>query len=221
MIASVSKLETWILGSLQTLFDSWGWMGVAAMMAFENYTGITPSEIILAFAGWMLISEHELPVTVIFLGGLYAALGSVLGASGAYWTARLGGRPLVNRMARWARIKPQHITQAERQFDRWGAGLVFVGRIIPGIRTLVSIPAGLARMNFLKFFVATFIGAYLWCTLLIGAGYLLGHEWPLISNYVKQSLPYLMVTGLAALAAYLVLSRRGLVLAWARIRNRD
>lgn len=221
MIASVTELETWIFGSLQTLFDSWGWLGVATMMAFENYTGITPSEIILAFAGWMLISEHGLPVTGIFSGGLYGALGSVLGASGAYWTARLGGRPFVNRLAGWVRIKPEHITRAEQQFNRWGVGLVFVGRIIPGIRTLVSIPAGLARMNFLKFFVATFVGAYFWCTLLIGAGYLLGHEWPLISNHVKQGLPYLMLAGLVALAAYLLLSRRGMVLAFARIRNRD
>lgn len=217
----IAKLETWIFGTLQTLFDGWGWLGVAAMMAFENYTGITPSELILAFAGWMLISEHGLPVTVIFLGGLYAAFGSVLGASGAYWTARLGGRPLVNRLARWVRIDPIHISRAEEQFYRWGAGLVLVGRIIPGIRTLVSIPAGLARMNFLKFVVATFAGAYFWCTLLIGAGYLLGHEWPLIGNYVKQGIPYLVFAGLVALAAYLLLSWRARLLALERIRNRD
>ena len=97
----ISQIETWILGALQTLFDSWGWLGVSAMMAFENFTGITPSEVILALAGWMLISEHQLLVSVIFLGGFYAALGSLLGASAAYWTARLGGRPLVDRMARW------------------------------------------------------------------------------------------------------------------------
>jgi len=217
----ISQIEAWILGMLQNLFDAWGWFGVAGMMAFENLTGITPSEIILALAGWMLISEHQLPLSLIFLGGFYAALGSVLGASGTYWIARLGGRPLVDRLARWVRIQPEHITRSEQQFHRWGTGLVLIGRMIPGIRTLVSIPAGLARMNFLKFTAATFIGAYAWCTLLIGAGYFLGHQWPLISNYVKQGLPYILFAGLLATGVYLLLTRRVLALAWAKTRSND
>ena len=217
----ISQIENWILETLQTLFNAWGWGGVAVMMAFENLTGITPSEVVLALAGWMLISEHQLPLSVIFLGGLYAALGSVLGASGAYWMARLGGRPLVDRLAQWVRIQPTHITRAEQQFQRRGLALVLVGRVIPGMRTLVSIPAGLARLNFLKFLVATFIGAYVWCTLLIGAGYWLGHEWSLISNYVKQSFPYLLMAGILALVGYAWLTRNVRALAWAKIRNND
>lgn len=217
----ISEIENWILGILQTLFDGWGWWGVAGMMAFENYTSITPSEIILGLAGWMLISAHELPATVVFLGGLYAAVGSVVGASAMYWTARLGGRPVVERIARWMRIQPEHISKVEQQFDRYGPGLVLIGRMIPGVRTLVSIPAGLARMSFAKFFVATFIGAYLWCTLLTGAGYLLGHEWTLISEYFKQALPYLLFGGLLALGLYLMVGRRVLAFAWAKIRNND
>ena len=220
-VVLISQIENWILETLQTLFDAWGWGGVAVMMAFENLTGITPSEVVLALAGWMLISEHQLPLSVIFLGGLYAALGSVLGASGAYWMARLGGRSLVDRVAQWVRIQPTHITRAEQQFQRRGLALVLVGRVIPGIRTLVSIPAGLARLNFLKFLVATFIGAYVWCTLLIGAGYWIGHEWSLISNYVKQSFPYLLMAGILALVGYAWLTRNVRALAWAKIRNND
>ena len=204
----ISQIETWILGTLQTLFDTWGWLGVAAMLIFENATGITPSEIILGLAGWMLISEHQLPPSMILLGGFYAAIGSVLGASIAYWVARLGGRPLVDKLARWVRIDPAHITNAEKQFQRRGAGLVLVGRVIPGIRTLISIPAGLVRMPFITFFIATFMGAYVWCTLLIGAGYLLGHEWALISAYLKQFLPFLFTGGAIALVLYFWFSRR-------------
>jgi membrane protein DedA with SNARE-associated domain len=220
-VSLISQFETWILGTLQNLFDAWGWLGVIAMMAFENFTGITPSEVILALAGWMLISEHQLHVSMIFLGGLYAALGSLLGASAAYWTARLGGRPLVDRMARWVRIQPAQIGRAEQQFQRWGAGLVLAGRVIPGIRTLVSIPAGLARMDFLKFLAATFTGAYIWCTLLISAGYLLGQEWPMISNYVKQGFPFFVAAGMLGMAIVLLLTRRAQLLAWARVRNTD
>ena len=92
--ALISQIETWILGALQNMFDTWGWLGVAVIMAFENYTGITPSEVVLALAGWMLISEHQLPISVIFLGGLYAALGSVLGASGSLLDSAPGRTPL-------------------------------------------------------------------------------------------------------------------------------
>jgi len=213
----ITKFETTILSATQTIYDAWGWFGVAVLLAFENATGIMPSEIILALAGWMLISEHQLPVSMIFVGGLYAAIGSTLGASITYWAARLGGRPMVDKLIRWARIDPAHITRAENQFQRWGTGLVLVGRLMPGIRTLINIPAGLARMPFLTFFVATFIGAYIWCTLLIGAGYTLGHEWTLISQYLKQYFPYLLAGGLTVIAAYVLLTRRLFRLVPARI----
>jgi membrane protein DedA with SNARE-associated domain len=217
----ITELETIILSAAQTISDAWGWFGVAMLLAFENATGITPSEIILGLAGWMLISEHQLPPSMIPLGGLYAAIGSVLGASVAYWVARLGGRPLVDRLSRWLRIDSAHIDGAENQFHRWGTGLVLVGRVMPGVRTLVSIPAGLARMPFATFFVATFIGAYVWCTLLIGAGYVLGHEWVLISAYVKQFFPYLLASGFVVLAVYFWLTRRRLVPAVVPVRVDD
>ena len=215
----LNALELAILSAAQTIYDAWGWFGVAALLVFENATGITPSEIILGLAGWMLIEKHQLPPTMIFLGGFYAAVGSVIGASIAYWVARLGGRPLVDKLAHWMRIDPGHIDRAEAQFHRWGPGLVLIGRIMPGIRTLISLPAGLARMPFLTFFVATFIGAYLWCTLLIGAGYWLGHEWTLIGAYLKKFFPYLLAGGTLALAGYFIVTRRRMTPALARVRD--
>ncbi len=204
----IDQLEAIILSTAQSIYDAWGWLGVAALLVFENATGITPSEIILGLAGWMLIERHGLPPSMIFLGGLYAALASVLGASITYWAARLGGRPLIEKLARYARMDLQHIARAEKQLHRWGSGLILIGRVIPGIRTLISIPAGLARIPYLTFLIATFIGAYIWCTLLIGAGYLLGHEWALISAYLKLALPYLLAGGALALLAYWFFNRR-------------
>jgi membrane protein DedA with SNARE-associated domain len=215
----ITELETIILSAIQTIYDAWGWFGVAAMLIFENATGITPSEIILGLAGWMLIAEHQLPPSMIPIGGFYSAIGSVLGASIAYWVARLGGRPVIDKLARWVRIDPAHITSAEKQFQRWGTGLVLVGRVMPGIRTLISIPAGLARMPFVTFFVATFIGAYVWCTLLIGAGYMLGHEWTLISAYLKQWLPFLLAGGALALGLYFWFVRRKMTFAPVRLKD--
>jgi membrane protein DedA with SNARE-associated domain len=217
----INELEAIILSSAQTVYDAWGWFGVVGLLIFENATGITPSEIILGLAGWMLIAEHQLPASIIPIGGFYAALGSVLGASITYWAARLGGRPLVDKLARWVRIKPSQISQAEQLFQRWGTGVVLAGRVIPGIRTLVSIPAGLARMSFPIFVSATFVGAYIWCTLLIGAGYLLGHEWPLISTYVKQAFPYLLTIGALTMITYLLLTRRSRTVAFQKQQDTD
>ncbi len=203
-------IEAYILNAAYSIYTAWGWFGVAALITFENATGITPSEIILGLAGWMLIAEQQSPPAMILLGGLYAAIGSVTGSSIMYWISRLGGRPVVDRLARWVRIDAAHIDQAERQFQRWGTGLVLVGRVMPGIRTLINIPAGLARMPFFTFLSVSMVGSYIWCTLLIGAGYVLGSEWTLISAYLKLSLPYVLAAGLLVLAVYFWFSRRPL-----------
>jgi len=203
-------IEIYILSAAHSLYSAWGWFGVALLLTFENATGITPSEIILGLAGWMLISEQQLPSSMIFLGGLFAAIGSVLGASITYWVARLGGRPIVDKLARWLRIDSAHFDRAEKQFQRWGTGFVLVGRVMPGVRTLINIPAGLARMPFTTFFIVTFVGSYVWCTFLIGAGYVLANEWTLVSTYVKLSLPYLLIAGFVALAIHYWFSRRSL-----------
>jgi membrane protein DedA with SNARE-associated domain len=188
----LENLENLILDTLNTVFDQFGWAGVFGLMIFENATGITPSELILTFAGWMLIAAHNLNPASILVGGLIAAVGSTIGASLTYWAARLGGRPLVYRVGRWLHIDITQIDRVEGQFQHWGTGLVFVGRVIPGVRTLVNIPAGLARMPYSTFLAATFFGTFIWCSLLIGAGYILGHEWRLISQYIKQWLPFIV-----------------------------
>ncbi len=200
----LEQLEITILTSLQAIFDQFGWWGVIAIMAFENTTGITPSEIILGLAGWMLIEAHGLPLSFALLGGLYAAFGSLIGSSITYWGVRLGGRPIVDRLARTFRIPTQYLDRAETLFQRWGTTAVFLGRVIPGVRVLITIPAGLSRMSYPAFAAATFGGAYLWCTLLLGVGYVFGYEWPLISQYIHEYMPYLLVVaGLAAFGAAL------------------
>lgn len=216
----LDMLEQTILSALQTIFDQFGWLGVFALMVFENATGITPSEIILAFAGWMLIERHGIPPAFIPLGGLYAGLGSTVGASISYWVARIGGRPLVGRFAKIFRIDSLYIERTEEQVRKWGAGIVLIGRVLPGIRTLVSIPAGLVQIPYPKFFLATFIGAYIWCTLLIGAGYILGHEWMLISEYVKTHLPLVLTLGFLVMAAWLVFHYRAHIPALSWIRSK-
>ena len=217
----LDTLEQTILSALQVIFDKFGWYGVFGLMVFENATGITPSEIILAFAGWMLIERNGIPPSFILLAGLYAGLGSAIGASITYWVARIGGRPMIDKFTNWFRIDTNYIEKIEDQCRKWGAGIVMVGRMIPGVRTLVSTPAGLVKIPFPKFFLATFIGAYIWCTLLIGAGYVLGVEWQLISEYIKTHLPFIFVGGFLVVAAYLMYHYRASlpILGWIRSNN--
>lgn len=204
-------IEQTILSGLQMIFDKFGWFGVFGLMVFENATGITPSEIILAFAGWMLIERHGIPASFIPLAGFYAGLGSAIGASITYWVARLGGRPLIDRFARVFHIHLDYIEKVEEQCRKWGAGIILLGRMIPGLRVLVSIPAGLARIPFPKFFLATFAGAYIWCTVLIGAGYVLGQEWQLISTYIKTHVPLVFMAGFLLALVYLLYRYRALL----------
>ena len=116
------------------------------------------------------------PVLFVLVMGLVVAVSSVISEIVTYWLARIGGRALVERFSRWLRVDTRYMDRAETMFLRWGVGLVMFGRILPGVRTLVSVPAGMTRMNFGLFFGASFGGAYLWNTLLVAAGYLLGFK---------------------------------------------
>jgi membrane protein DedA with SNARE-associated domain len=217
----LDQIEATILSALQVIFDQFGWVGVFGLMVLENATGVTPNELILTFAGWMLIERHGIAPGFILVGGIYAGFGSAVGASIVYWVARSGGRPMIDRFAKFFRIDLSLLSRAEEQMRKRGAWIIFAGRVLPGIRMLVSIPAGLARIPFPKFFFATFLGAYIWCTLFIGAGYLLGHEWMLISDYIKTHTPLVFALAAVTGGAYLVwhFRQRIAMLTWTKTKK--
>lgn len=219
----LDTFEQTILSALQIIFDKFGWLGVFGLMIFENATGITPAELILAFAGWMLIERHGIPASFIPLAGLYAGFGSTLGACIPYWIARVGGRPLIERFAKFFHIHLGYIEKIEDQCRKWGAGIVLIGRVLPGVRPLISIPAGLVRIPFHKFFLATFAGAYVWCTVLIGAGYALGHEWRLIFAYITTHVPLVFFFVLLIVSGYLLYRYRASlpITSWIRQSSRE
>jgi len=120
------------------------------------------------------------PVLFVLVMRLVIAVNSAVTEIITYWLARIGGRALVFRFSRWLCVDLRHMNRAERLFVRWGVRLVVFGRILPGVRTLVSVPAGMTRMNFGLFLGASFGGAYVWNTLLVAAGYLLGFKMTLL-----------------------------------------
>ena len=116
------------------------------------------------------------PVLSVLIMGLLFAVSSVIGETILYWIARLGGRPLVFRTSRWLRVDTRRMDRVESMFSRWGLSLVLFGRILPGVRSLVSIPAGITRMNFGVYFCASFGAGYVYNILWLAAAYVFGFK---------------------------------------------
>ncbi len=167
------------------------------LMAVESAAIPIPSEIIMPLAGWFLVRSRDLPLWWLAIAALLGAAGNLLGSLIAYAVGAAGGRPLLMRYGRYILVAPGDIDAAEAWFARFGAPAVFLGRLIPVIRTYISLPAGVARMPLPGFTLFTFAGSFLWSLLLVSAGYALG------ANYerVRQALGRLdLPIGLAILA---------------------
>lgn len=181
-------------GFVEEVVRSFGLSGVAALMLLENLFPPIPSELVLPLAGFF-VSRGELG----FAGALLAATaGSLVGAFVLYGIGRFGGRPLVLRYGRLLRVKESDLDRADGWFDRYGAWVVLLGRLVPGIRSLVSIPAGMSEMPLVRFSMLTASGSFLWNSLLIGAGWYLGQNWQRVGALVGPVSNVILAAALAA-----------------------
>lgn len=146
-------------------------------MALETVIFLIPSEAVMTFAGWLLIKEKGLGIEWVPIAGILGGIGSTLGSLIFYYVGVLGGRPILERYGRWFLIAPSDMDRAERFFARWGIWAVFFGRMVPLVRSFISIPAGVARMDLRLFTIYTFLGSVVWATLLAWLGYHLGENW--------------------------------------------
>jgi membrane protein DedA with SNARE-associated domain len=160
-------LEDQLWAFLDGLYHTLSWFGVVLMMAIESACIPLPSEVIMPLAGGFLV--HSWGDLVI--AGLAGAVGCTLGSALAYWVGALGGRPLIERYGKYILINPHHLDTADRWFARWGEATAFFSRLVPVVRTFISFPAGVARMNFPKFLLFTFLGSFPWSFLLAWAGW--------------------------------------------------
>lgn len=168
------SLAAWVYDVIQ----SFGYAGVAFLMLAENLFPPIPSEVILPLTGF-LVEQGSL----VFLPALVVAtVGSLVGALVLYALGRWGGRELILRHGRVLRLKEADLDRADGWFDRYGGAVVLFGRIVPGVRSLVSIPAGLSEMPLGRFVLLTALGSGVWNTLLIGLGWLLGENWPRVAG---------------------------------------
>ena len=160
----------------------WGYPGIIVLMFLESSFFPFPSEVVIPPAGY-LASQGEMSLSLVIASGI---AGSVLGACFNYWLAVKWGRPLFERYGRYVLLTPAALERSERFFARHGHISTFVGRLLPGIRQYISLPAGLARMNLPVFIVFTALGAGIWVVVLALSGYLIGNNQELIGQYLHQ-----------------------------------
>ncbi|NBT26184.1 MAG: DedA family protein [Actinobacteria bacterium] len=176
----MSNLATWV----QDVIESLGYLGVALLVIAENLFPPIPSEIVLPFAGFVARRGDGSVVVMV----LAATVGSVVGALILYAIAAAIGperiHSFVVRFGKWFGVKESDMVRAEEWFDRRSNAAVLIGRCVPLIRSLVSIPAGFRRMNFARFALLTAIGSAVWNIALIGAGAALGDQWDRVGDYV-------------------------------------
>ena len=170
-------IETWFLEIITKVYDAMGWPGVVFLMAIESAAIPFPSELIMPLAGWLLIEAKGESAWMLGLAAFYGALGNLLGSWVAYWISLKGGRPLLKKYGRYVLLTQHDVDRAEQWFQKYGELAVFASRLLPVVRTFISIPAGIARMNIWKFSFYTFIGSYPWSLGLAYGGYKLGENW--------------------------------------------
>mgnify|MGYP002682870977 CR=1 FL=1 len=155
------------------LIGAWGLPGVFLLMLLESACIPVPSEAIMPFAGFA-VNEGDM----VFWGAVVAGVaGNLVGSWVAYWIGLYGGRPFIDRWGRYVLLRHHHLDMAERWFERWGAPTVFFSRMIPIVRTFISLPAGMGRMPFWKFTIFTFLGCLPWILMLTLIGREAGANW--------------------------------------------
>jgi membrane protein DedA with SNARE-associated domain len=201
----ISTLVSWIVA----VISAGGYFGVVVLMAIESACIPLPSEVIMPFAGY-LVSLGQFSLVGAATAG---ALGCNIGSTLAYLVAANGGRKAFERWGSYVLIGSAELDRADRFFSRYGAITVFVGRLLPVVRTFIAFPAGLARMPMLKFQIYSFLGAWPWCFALAYVGFVLGGRWdsdPTMRRVFHESDTVIAALLLAGLAWFV----------WSRWRDR-
>jgi membrane protein DedA with SNARE-associated domain len=199
-------LDSSIIDAMRSLFDAVGWAGVVIAMAIESACIPLPSEIVMPLAGWLIVAERDLGWSGVLLAALFGAIGNLIGAVIAYEVGARGGRPFIDRFGRYILLSHRDLDRAERWFNGRGEVTVFVSRLLPVVRTFISFPAGIARMNFLRFAIYSFVGSFLWCIPLTAVGYHWGPDWERIQHRI-QFLDYPIALAIVAAVAWFIWHR--------------
>lgn len=174
-------MADWVIDTIGRL----GYAGIAMLMLAENLFPPLPSELIMPFAGFLAARGELHPVLVVAAG----AFGSLVGALPWYWIGRKVGaerlKSLAQRHGRWVALTPGEIDRGQKLFERHGPVVLVFGRLVPALRTVVALPAGMARMGVVPFVLWTLLGSLVWTSLLTLAGYLLESQYERIGKWLN------------------------------------
>ncbi|HKK01192.1 MAG TPA: DedA family protein [Desulfuromonadales bacterium] len=194
------QIVTWIVDTV----GQWGYPGIVMLMFLESSFFPFPSEVVVAPAGY-LASQGQMSLGMVIASGI---AGSVFGALFNYWLAVRWGRPFFERYGRYFLVSSKTLDAADRFFARHGHISTLVGRLLPGIRQYISLPAGLARMNLALFTIFTALGAGIWVAVLALAGYFFGKNEQMLMSRVHDMGLGLVGLCLVLVIGYLVFQRR-------------
>jgi membrane protein DedA with SNARE-associated domain len=187
-----------------------GYLAIFVLMVLESACIPIPSEVTMVFGGALASSAflaalgsdaHPLNFVLV---GLVGAIANLVGSWLAYWVGLVGGRPLIERWGRFVFLRAHEVDRAEAWFADHGEAAVFFSRLLPVVRTFISLPAGVARMPLVRFSLYTFLGCVPWTFALAGAGYALGERWDTVEQYFRPISIVLAVAIAAGLVWWLV-----------------
>src|SRR3989344_1979786 len=179
MIASLlEQLFVFVVDTINAV----GYGGIGFLMLLESANIPIPSEIIMTFAGF-LVWEEKLDFWFVVLAG---TIGNLAGSLGAYYLGMFGGRPILERYGKYVLITSHDLKLADRMFQKYGSAAVFVARLLPIVRTFISFPAGMARMNIWRFCLYTRAGSFLWSIILTYTGFVSRENWDVLEPYFRK-----------------------------------
>jgi len=197
----LDALDAIVLPFLESLYERFGYVGVVIAMTIESCAIPLPSELILPFAGWSVSRGLIEPLTSspwsYWAAVLAGVVGNTLGSLASYAIGAYGGRPLVERYGKYVLISAHDLELAERWFARFGEVTVFFSRMLPIVRTFISVPAGIARMPLWRFTLFSILGTVPWVMLLVWGGMQLGDHWLELKQSLK-GLDYLVAAAIVA-----------------------
>lgn len=193
----ITPVGKWIIETISYL----GYWGIVLTMGIESACIPLPSEIIMPFSGYLVFTGRFNLLWVSVAG----AFGCVVGSVAAYWAGIWGGRPFIEKYGKYVLLSHRDLDTAERWFKKYGNWTIFFSRLLPLIRTFISLPAGIARMNFSRFVVYTFLGSLPWCFVLAYIGKILGENWQTIKTYFRGADVVIVVVIVVGIAFFIYL----------------
>ncbi|MGQ9587651.1 MAG: DedA family protein [Thermoplasmata archaeon] len=199
------SLVAWGTNLILDWISTLGYPGIVFLMALESACMPVPSEIVMPFAGYLVYRDSEMTLLGITLAG---SLGCALGSIAAYAVGFYAGRPFVIRYGKYILLRERHLHTAEKWFEKYGDAATFIARLLPVVRTVISLPAGIAKMNFKRFVFYSFVGSFPWTLMLGHVGYWLGPNWEDVVAVFRGLDVVVILAGIGIIVWYVIRLRK-------------